>query len=74
LPYLLIPQLPSRLLHTGALACEHPLESFSQILQHVPAVGHLHGLRRACPRAFSVLRGAIATDNLNTCMGLQPLL
>jgi integrase len=35
----LIPHLPSRLLHTGALSRKHTLDSFSQILQHVPAIG-----------------------------------
>ena len=44
----------------------------AQIGQQMPAVRHLHSVRRATPRTFGVATTAITADDLNTRMSLQP--
>ena len=44
-----------RLFETGVLSGEEPLDGFAQVLQEVPAVSHLHGVRRAIACPFGVL-------------------
>src|SRR5262245_41341888 len=73
-PDLVIPHLPGRLVYTGTLAREHPLDGFSQILQHMPTISHLHGVRCSGAGRLSVLRGAVAANNLHARVGLEPLM
>ena len=49
------------------------LDRLTQVLQHMKAVGHLPGLRRALTRAFGVETAPIAADNLDAGMLSQPL-
>jgi len=48
------------------------LEGLAQVLGDVPAIGHLHRLRRSARRALGVGLAAIAANDLDPWMLLQP--
>ena len=57
---------------SGMLTGQQALQRLAEIGQQMPAIRHLYGVRRATPCTFGVAATAIATDDLNTWMSLQP--
>lgn len=54
------------------MAVEHPFECFAQINKQMPAIRNLKRIRCAAGNGTPEFRRAIAADNLDTWMGLQP--
>ena len=44
----------------------------TQVLQQVPAIGYLYGIRRTLTRTFCIHTAPIAADNLDARVGLEP--
>jgi hypothetical protein len=55
-----------------AVAFEQPLGHLPDVPQDVPAIYHLQGVRRADRRSACILRRAVADDDLDARMLLQP--
>jgi hypothetical protein len=72
LKHLALGHMRRGLLETGVLTCQEPLDSLAQILQQVPAVGHLHRVWRAFASPFGVFGRAVAGDDLDAWMRLEP--
>ena len=47
-------------------------KGLAKIMQKVPSVSNLHGLRRAAARTFGIKTGAVSGHDLNAGMALQP--
>src|ERR1035437_846635 len=48
-------------------------QCLAQVMQEVPAIGHLDRLRRSLPRRFGIGTGPVATNNFSSWMRAQPL-
>jgi len=48
------------------------VHGIAEIAQHVPAVGHLHGVGRTLAGAVRIGPGTVARDDLNAGVPLQP--
>ena len=62
----------AHLAERGVVSCQQALEHVAQVGEQVPAVGHLHGVRRALPRSIGIGPAPIAADDLGTRVRLQP--
>ncbi len=51
---------------------EETIKGFPQIVEEMPAVGHLQGLRRAESRSLRIGAAAIPTHHLHPGMRLEP--
>ena len=54
------------------MAAEEVLQRIGQVVDQVPAVGHLDGVGRAVPRPFGIGAAAVAGDDLDAGMRPQP--
>lgn len=54
------------------MALEQPLEDISEVLEQVPAIRHLHGVRRPLLDALRVGLGAVPRDERDCAVLLQP--
>jgi hypothetical protein len=61
-----------RLLNVCAVLLQHLFERIAEILEHMPAVGHVDGLRRTERGPFRVCFGSITADDFDPRMGAQP--
>jgi hypothetical protein len=52
---------------------KEPFQGVAQILHHVETINDLYRLWRPVPNPLSIQATAIATDDLDTRMGLKPL-
>ena len=59
-------------LQAGAVAGDGALDGFGQVVPQVPPVGDLDGQRRAFGCAFCIASAAVAADDLDTRVGVQP--
>jgi len=64
--------LADRLTQAGMLGIKKSLDRRCHIRKHMPAIGNLNGRRRTLPRAVSIGAGAIAADQFNSWMLLEP--
>ena len=61
-----------RFLQAGAVAGDGALDGFGQVVPQMPAVGDLGGQRRALGGAFRIAAAAVAADDLDARVGVQP--
>ncbi len=58
--------------HNRRVSLEHALDGLAQVLEQVPAIRDLLGLRGACRRRLGVGRRTVPADHLDPGMGLEP--
>lgn len=64
--------ITSRFLQHPIVSHEESLQGISEILQEVPPVGNLHGIRRTTSGTVRIGAGSISADNLDARVSLQP--
>lgn len=60
------------LTNRAAVTIHHALQGLAEVAEQMPAVGGLHGIRCPLPHGIGVGAGAVAGDNLDPFMALEP--